>query len=74
MEKLKDKLVLDAGCGVGRFMEVVEKWGGNVVGVDLSFSVDAAFKNLGLKENVHIIQADIFDLPFKEGSSIIFLA
>lgn len=66
MEKLKNKLVLDVGCGAGRFTEVVEKYGGDVVGVDLSFSVDAAFKNLGFKENVHIVQADVFDLPFRE--------
>ena len=67
LKKLKNKLVLDVGCGSGRFTEVVEKYGGAVVGIDLSFSVDAAFKNLGFKENVHIIQADIFDLPFREG-------
>jgi ubiquinone/menaquinone biosynthesis C-methylase UbiE/uncharacterized protein YbaR (Trm112 family) len=66
LKKLTDKLVLDVGCGAGRFMEVVEKCSGEIVGIDLSFSVDAAFKNLGFKENVHIIQADVFDLPFKE--------
>ena len=68
LKKLKNKLVLDVGCGAGRFMEVVEKCSGEVVGIDLSFSVDAAFKNLGFKENVHIVQADVFDLPFKEES------
>lgn len=47
-------------------MEVVEKNGGHIVGIDLSFAVDAAFKNMGLRQNVHLIQADIFKLPFKE--------
>lgn len=66
VDDLKGKRVLDVGCGTGRFMEVVENYGSCIVGIDLSFSVEAAFKNLGFKENVHIIQADIFDLPFKE--------
>lgn len=66
-EELKDKLVLDVGCGSGRYMEVVQNYGGHIVGIDLSYSVDAAFKNLGFKNNVHVIQADIFKLPFKEG-------
>ncbi len=63
---LKGKLVLDVGCGSGRYSEVAGKYGANVIGIDLSYSVDAAFKNLGSKKNIHIIQADVFELPFKE--------
>lgn len=66
LQQLKNKLVLDAGCGCGRFAEIVAKYGGEVIGVDLSFAVDGAFKNIGCKPNVHIIQADILDLPFKK--------
>jgi len=66
LEKLKGKIVLDVGCGSGRFMEVAEKYAAEVVGIDMSFSVDSAFKNLGSKENIHVIQADISSLPFKE--------
>ena len=65
-EDVKGKLVLDVGCGMGRFMDVVEKWGGQVIGIDLSYSVESAFDNLGRKEKVHIIQADASDLPFRE--------
>ena len=61
---LKGKLVLDVGVGAGRFAEVVSRWGGEVVGIDLSFAVDAAFDNIGRGENVHIVQADLFHLPF----------
>ncbi|MBU0548696.1 MAG: methyltransferase domain-containing protein, partial [Candidatus Omnitrophica bacterium] len=64
LEDLKEKLVLDAGCGCGRFSEVAAKYGATVVGFDLSFAVDVAFKNIGLKPNVHLIQADIYHLPF----------
>lgn len=66
LENLKGKLVLDVGCGSGRYLEVAEKYGANAIGIDLSYSVDAAFKNLGFKKNINIIQADVFDLPFKE--------
>jgi len=65
---LKGKRVLDVGVGAGRFAEVVSRWGGEVVGVDLSFAVDAAYENVGKRENVHIVQADLFRLPFFEGT------
>jgi SAM-dependent methyltransferase len=65
---LAGKRVLDVGVGAGRFAEVVSRWGGEVVGVDLSFAVDAAYGNVGKRENVHIVQADLFRLPFPEGT------
>jgi ubiquinone/menaquinone biosynthesis C-methylase UbiE len=65
---LKGKHVLDVGVGAGRFAEVVSRWGGEVVGIDLSFAVDAAHENVGKRENVHILQADLFHLPFREGT------
>ncbi len=66
-ESLKDKLVLDVGCGSGRYSEVAGKYGATVIGVDLSYSVDAAFANLGFKKNINIVQADVFALPFRDG-------
>ncbi|MFH1228583.1 MAG: methyltransferase domain-containing protein [Planctomycetota bacterium] len=66
LNSLKGKFVLDAGCGMGRFMEVVNKYGGEAVGFDLSLAVEAAFDNIGLKPGCHIIQADVFKLPFKK--------
>ena len=65
---LVGKRLLDVGVGAGRFAEVVSRWGGEVVGVDLSFAVDAAYGNVGKRENVHIVQADLFRLPFHEGT------
>jgi len=65
-EDLKGKLVLDVGVGAGRFADIASRWGAEVVGIDLSFAVDAAYKNIGKRENVHIIQADIFHLPLKK--------
>lgn len=63
---VKGKLVLDVGVGAGRFADVVSRWDGEVVGFDLSFAVDAAYQNIGERENVHIVQADLFRLPFKK--------
>jgi len=58
------KLVLDAGCGSGRYAEVAAKHDAKVIGVDLSFAVDAARENLRQSSNVHLVQADLFALPF----------
>ncbi|MBA2432681.1 MAG: methyltransferase domain-containing protein [Chthoniobacterales bacterium] len=45
--ELKDRLVLDIGCGAGRFAEVALSDGAEVIAVDLSSAVDAAYHNLG---------------------------
>jgi SAM-dependent methyltransferase len=65
LQDLKGKLVLDIGCGTGRFAEVALKHGATVVGVDLSYAVDAAFQNLGRHPRMHIVQGDVFRLPLK---------
>jgi len=49
---------------MGRFLEVTSDAGAKVVGVDLSSAVDAAYGNVGQRENVAILQADVFQLPF----------
>jgi len=64
-EDLKGKLVLDAGIGAGRFTDVMARWGANVVGIDLSYAVEAAQENFRHLDNVLVAQADIGDLPFK---------
>ncbi|MEX5213168.1 MAG: class I SAM-dependent methyltransferase [Nitrospiraceae bacterium] len=65
---LRGKLVLDAGVGAGRYADVVSRWGADVVGVDLSYAVDAAHQNFVDRPNVWIMQADIGKLPFKPES------
>ena len=46
-EDYRGQLVLDAGVGAGRFAEIVSNKGGDVVGVDLSQAIDAAYENIG---------------------------
>lgn len=65
-EEFWGRLVLDAGCGSGRYLEVVRRHGGMGVGCDSSRSVFAARKSL--PEDVGLVQADLFCLPFREES------
>jgi len=67
-DELRGKLVLDVGCGMGRYSDVVSRWGATVVGVDLTSAVDAAQGNIGSRDNVNLAQADIFDLPFADNT------
>ncbi len=64
---LKGRLILDVGCGTGRFMEIAGSEGGETVGVDLSFAVETAVENMRGRKNAHVVQADVFNLPFRPG-------
>ncbi len=61
-EDLKGKLVLDVGCGMGRFAEVATRWGARVVGIDLSAAAEVAARNLAGRDFV-AFQADVFAMP-----------
>ncbi len=63
-EQLKDQWVLDAGCGAGRFAEVALLAGAKVVALDYSSAVDACYANLKHHPNLHLVQGDIYALPF----------
>lgn len=63
----KNKIILDAGCGMGRHSIISQHLGAEeVIGVDLGSSVFPAYENTKKYTNIHIIQADIYNLPFKE--------
>jgi SAM-dependent methyltransferase len=66
-EELKGSLVLDVGCGAGRFAEVALTAGAKVVAIDYSNAVDACYANLGHHPDLLVIQADIYALPFRHG-------
>lgn len=64
---LRDKLVLECGCGAGPDTEILLKLGARVVAVDLA-GTDIASANLGDHPNLCLIQASIDQLPFKRGA------
>src|SRR5262245_53707211 len=67
-EHYQGRLLLDAGAGAGRFAEVALNNGAEVVGIDITTAIDAAYANLGREDKVHLLQADIFSLPFRDGT------
>ncbi len=64
LSELKDKWILDVGCGMGRFAEIAAKHGAHVVGIDLSYAVEVASTNLARWPNAQVIQGDARRLPF----------
>ena len=64
-KEIKDKLILDVGCGAGRFAEIALQAGANVIAIDYSCAVKSAYQNLCSYPNFSVIQADIYKLPFK---------
>lgn len=54
-------VVLDVGCGMGRYAALVSESGANVVGMDLSSAVDKAIQ---LWEKPAFVQADLAAPPF----------
>jgi SAM-dependent methyltransferase len=65
--ELEGKLVLDAGCGNGRYMLQALDEGAEVVGIDLSGASDVAFRNVGRHPRAHVVRGDLLRLPFRPG-------
>jgi SAM-dependent methyltransferase len=62
------KRVLDAGTAHGRDAEMYAKNSpATVFGIDISFGVKNAYRDLGALPNAHFVQADLTRLPFPEG-------
>src|SRR5438874_3444143 len=61
----RGKLVLDAGCGNGRYAKLANDWGARVIAVDISAAVEIAVQNVAGRADVDVVQADLFKLPFR---------
>lgn len=74
LESLATRTVLDAGCGMGKFLALSGQYGAKIaIGVDLAEqSVEAAYRNTRSLDNVHVIQADLYHLPFRKGFDFIY--
>jgi SAM-dependent methyltransferase len=63
LDRLKGKLVLECGCGAGRFTELLIDNCELVVSMDLSDAVDANLKNCSDRKPYILCQADINNSP-----------
>lgn len=64
-DRIADRLVLDGGCGGGRFAEIALGLGAEVVALDYSDAIDACKSNLARHgSRLHLVQGDILRPPF----------
>lgn len=68
--ELRGRVLLDAGCGAGRFAEIALEAGAQVVAVDLSEAAYACGRTLERfpSETRLVLRADLNELPLREGS------
>lgn len=70
---LKDKVILESGCGKGRHAKLVHDAGAKAIfAVDIGEAVDVAYANVGNLPNVTVVQADIAQLPFRNDFDFAF--
>ena len=62
------KLGIDIGCGFGRHIYHGATFGAEMVGVDLSRAIDVTRRNTQHIPNIHLVQANVYQLPFRPGS------
>jgi len=67
-EEMEGRLVLDVGCGPGRFSDVCLNSGAKVISLDYSSAIDIAKGNFSNKNNILFLQADALNLPIKDNS------
>lgn len=63
---LRGEIVLEVGCGSGRFTEQALKTGAMIISMDYSRAVEVNYLSNGKNENVLIVQADIYKMPFRK--------
>ncbi len=65
---LRGQIVLEAGCGAGRFTAHAARSGATVVSFDYSTAVEAASRTNAHLDNVTFLQADIYHPPLPRES------
>ena len=63
---LKDEIILECGSGSGRFTKHALETGATIVSFDYSNAVEANYKSNGSHQNLLLIQADIYQMPFRK--------
>jgi SAM-dependent methyltransferase/uncharacterized protein YbaR (Trm112 family) len=73
LDDFRGQVVLDAGCGMGRWAACAARAGAkDVVCVDLSDSVESAYANLRPFPNAHVVQGDLFRLPLRRAFDLAY--
>ena len=67
-QKMDRQVILEAGCGMGRFTQIALETGAELFSFDLSNAVEANLRNNGDSSHVHIVQASIYEIPFQKES------
>jgi 2-polyprenyl-3-methyl-5-hydroxy-6-metoxy-1,4-benzoquinol methylase len=62
---LSGETILEVGSGSGRFTEQAAATGAFVVSLDYSYAVEANYASNGARQNVLIVQGDIYSMPFR---------
>ena len=69
----RNKVILDAGCGMGRNTLVCHSFGPKaVIAFDIHDAVDILYRNSRHLANLHAVKADIFFSPFKPVFDIVY--
>ena len=68
LSELAGRVVLDSGCGGGRYSFVAARHGARVIAVDMSRAIDRAARICVEFDRVEFVQADLLRLPFAEKS------
>lgn len=64
----KDKIVLDAGCGTGKFLNVLENNASKYIGIDLSNDQLSKAKVKSVKKNSEFICSNLSKIPLEDNS------
>jgi SAM-dependent methyltransferase len=67
-QRMDGQVILEAGCGMGRFTQIALETGAEVFSFDLSNAVEANLRNNGDSDRVHVLQASIYEIPLRKGS------
>lgn len=64
----KPRSLLEAGCGIGRWVIPLSKEGFDVTGIEIEQEAVDTLNQHFKADNLAVVQGDIFDMPFEDGT------
>src|SRR5439155_25559775 len=64
--QMPGEAILEVGSGSGRFTEQAASTGAMVVSLDYSYAVEANYASNGARDNVLIVQGNLYQMPFRK--------